>query len=206
MKLENKQIAVYTAILLAIIMLFLPGPDPSKINLDLHAMAQIIGNKEDHVTPGELSQWIIAGNNDYQLIDIRSKDEYDKGHIEGSINIPLENLLNKNVIADELNHDKKIVLYSNGSSHASQAWVVLKGLGFDCYILEGGYNGWNAVVLNPATGSNATDDEVLLYAKQKAVAEYFGGSNIQMQKPINNVAPAAPQKPQGVKKKKMQGC
>jgi rhodanese-related sulfurtransferase len=206
MKLENKQIAVYTAILLAIIMLFLPGPDPSKVNLDLQAMAQIIGNKEDHVTPGELSQWIIAGNNDYQLIDIRSKDEYDKGHIEGSINIPLENLLNKNVITDELNHEKKIVLYSNGSSHASQAWVVLKGLGFDCYILEGGFNGWNAAVLNPAVPLATTDDELLLYAKQKAVAEYFGGSNIQVQKPTNNVAPAAPQKPQGVKKKKMQGC
>jgi len=206
MKLENKQIAVYTAILLAIIMLFLPGPDPSKVNLDLQLMAQIIGNKEDHVTPGELSQWIIAGNNDYQLIDIRSKDEYDKGHIEGAINIPIENLLHKNVITDELNHDKKIVIYSNGSSHASQAWVVLKGLGLDCYILEGGYNGWNAAVLNPAVPSTTTDDEILLYAKQKAVAEYFGGSNIQVQKPANNAAPVAPQKPQGVKKKKMQGC
>ncbi len=206
MKLENKQIAIYTAIILAIIMLFLPAQDPLKVNINLQTMAQIITSNQDHVTPGELSQWIIAGNNDYQLVDIRSKEEYEKGHIEGSINIPMDKLLNRNVIMDELNQDKKIVLYSNGNSHASQVWVVLKGLGFDCYILEGGFNGWNATVLNPTAGTNITDDEVLLYATKKAVAEYFSGSNIQLQKQTSTPAAVAPQKPQGAKKKKLQGC
>lgn len=206
MKLENKQIAVYTAVILATIMFFLPGQDPTKVNIDLQALAQMMGNKEDHVTPGELSQWIIEGKNDYQLVDIRSKDEYEKGHIEGAINIPLTNLMNRNVIMDELNHDKKIIIYSNGSSHASQAWVILKGMGIDCYVLEGGFNGWNATVLNPTASSATNDDEVLLYAKQKAVAEHFGGSNVQMQQPAVTAAPVAPQKPQGGKKKKMQGC
>ena len=123
MKLENKQIGVLVAAILAIIMLFLPGTDQSKYSFKPEALAKSISESEDQLSPRELSEWIIEGRKDYQLIDIRKKAEFKKGQINGALNIPLKKLLLKKTIEQELG-DKLTVIYSNGNSHAHQAWLV----------------------------------------------------------------------------------
>jgi len=205
MKLENKQIGIAVGLLLAVMMLFLPNVDAAKYKFNPETVSKWIENKEDHVTPIELSQWIIAGKADYQLIDIRSSKVFQKGHIKGAINIPLKKLLKKTTIDNEVSDSKMIVLYSNGNSHAHQAALILKTIGKDTYVLEGGFNGWIATVLNPKTPKTFTDDEILKYKASQSIANYFGGGS------GNQVADQPKAKTKKVirkkrKKKKLEGC
>jgi rhodanese-related sulfurtransferase len=210
LKLENRQIGIFAVLIIAFIMLLLPGQDKSRYAFKPDAIAGVIKEGKDHVSPGDLSQWIIEGKNDFTLVDIRSKEEFEKGHIKGAKNIPLDTLLKRSTVESEFVDGKMVILYSNGTSHAAQAWLVLKTAGIDCYILDGGYNYWNETVLNPKNpGADAANDEVLKYQAAQSVADYFGGSS-QMKSGAEagkggDTGTKAPVKREG-KKKKLQGC
>ncbi|PKL37415.1 MAG: hypothetical protein CVV44_13755 [Spirochaetae bacterium HGW-Spirochaetae-1] len=209
LKLENRQIAVYTALILAVIMLFLPGSSKNKYRFEPEVMAKTINEKGDQVSPQDLSQWIIEGKTDYQLIDIRNSEEYAKGNIKTSENIPLENLLKRSTIDTDLSDSKMIILYSNGNSHAHQAWLVLKAAGKDAYVLEGGFNHWVAAILNPEPAKDSSDDEILKYNLAASISSYFGGGNAV--KSTDNPVKSTDSKGSGAvkpksKKKKLEGC
>jgi rhodanese-related sulfurtransferase len=207
MKIQGKQIGVLIALILAVIMLFLPSQDSSKYRFDPEAIAKSIIEGTDQIDPQTLSEWIIEGRRDFILIDIRSEKEFEKGKIKGAENIPLQKLITKSAI-EELPKDKIIVVYSNGSSHASQAWLVMKTAGIESYILEGGFNYWNSFILNPGEHSaDASDDEVLKYKSGMAVSNYFGGgsstsSTVEDKTKIEKKVIEIPKK----KGKKLKGC
>ncbi|MFH2012999.1 MAG: rhodanese-like domain-containing protein [Pseudomonadota bacterium] len=209
MKLQGKQIGVFIALILAVIMFFLPSQNSSKYRFDPEAIAKSIVEGADQIDPKTLSEWIIEGRKDFILIDIRDEKEFETGNIKSAENIPLQKLITKNTI-EELPKDKIIVVYSNGISHASQAWLIMKSAGINSYILEGGLNYWNSFILNPeACSTNPSDDEVLKYKSKIAVSNYFGGGEgsptvsdtddkIETQKKVINI----PKK----KTKKLKGC
>lgn len=205
MKLEGKQIGVFTALIIAGIMLILPGTDKNKYSFKPDVLAKAILENEDQLSPAELSDWIIQGRNDYQLIDIRDAKIYENGHIKGAQNIPLNDLLQKKTIERELSRDKLIVIYSNGNSHAHQAWLVLKAARVDSVVLEGGYNNWNKMILNPKLPAEPTDDEILRYKKDKSVAEYYGGGSTVSEESSGSSQPAK-KVIRKKKKSKLEGC
>jgi len=207
MKLENKQIGVFTALILGFIMLFLPPADKSKYSFNPTALARDILDSQDHVTPGELSEWIIAGKKDYQLIDIRSEAEFAKGSIKGAENIPLEKLLQKKTVERDLNEEGMIIIFSTGNSHAHQAWLVLNAAGKDVYALEGGYNYWSEVILNPKFPANIeSDDEILKYNAAVSVANYFGGASGSVNDADTGKSKPKAKKRRKAKRKKLKGC
>lgn len=62
------------------------------------------------------------------LLDVRTTGEYQKGHIQGSINIPLNELNQVNArIPDQ---DKMIFVHCLSGSRSSQAVSCLKQLGY----------------------------------------------------------------------------
>jgi len=207
-KLEGKQIGVLVALILAIVILFLPVQDNARYRFDPADIAGMINEKEDHIDPAALSEWIIEGRRDFLVIDIRGPEEFARGNIKGAENIPLEKLLQRRTL-DELPLDKLLVIYSNGSSHAAQAWLVMKTAGFDSYVLEGGFNYWNKVIMNPEAPANKediSDDEILRYKTQLAVRDYFGGGSTQVsseETPVNKTQKKIPKKSG---KKKLKGC
>ncbi len=207
MKLEDKQIGVFAALIIATIMLFLPDQDNTKYSFNPEVLASTILEKSDQVSPDELSQWIIEGRNDYQLIDIRSEKMFSKGHIKGAENIPLPVLLQKQTVYQDLSDNKLIVLYSNGNSHAHQAWLVLKTAGIDCYVLEGGFNYWNSMLLNPTMPKNFSDDEILRYKTAQSVSAYFGGTGkINEAKDVDTGNKPKRTIKRKKRKKKLDGC
>lgn len=86
------------------------------------------------ITPSDLK----ADREQYIVIDVRSRSDYDKGYIEGAINIPHEELKLK---AAELDKSKKYVVYCNKGTTGNAAQNMLINLGFkEVYNISGGYS------------------------------------------------------------------
>jgi len=72
-------------------------------------------------------------------IDVRYSEEYDEGHMEDAILIPLFELRNR---MDELDKSKSYVVYCHGGSRSAVATLVLAQNEFDVVSLEGGIRDW----------------------------------------------------------------
>ncbi len=70
------------------------------------------------------------------IIDVRTKGEFQGGHIKGSINIPLQNLNNH---LSKLNREKPIITCCASGMRSASARNVLKSNGFS-EVYNGG--GW----------------------------------------------------------------
>ena len=207
MKLEGKQIGALIAVVLGLILAFLPVQSRQiKVNPD--ELAQTILDGADQIDPQTVSKWIVQGNGDYKLIDIRSAEEFQQDHITGAVNVPLPELVKLSTI-EQLGTDKLLILYSNGISHASQAWVVLHSAGIsNALVLEGGLNYWNKVILNPEKPvAFASNDEILIYKAKAAVAAALGGGALEVQNDQSaSVKPTPNLKNKSKKKKANGGC
>lgn len=78
-----------------------------------------------------------------QIIDARSKAEFDAGSIPGSINLPYDRVLDGKRLKDEaelrelfssIRMQKPVVVYTNTGVKASMVWVALGLLGYDARI------------------------------------------------------------------------
>ena len=65
----------------------------------------------------------------YIIVDVRTKDEYDEGHLVGAINIPYDEI-DENV---ELDKEKLILVYCKSGNRSAVAYNMLINLGFNVY-------------------------------------------------------------------------
>lgn len=94
------------------------------------------------------------GVNQPTVVDIRSEKEWQAGHIEGSINIPLNHLLERTV---ELPAQESFTVHCEGGYRSAIAVSLLEQAGFDNAVdLVGGFKAWRASglpVAEPAAAS-----------------------------------------------------
>jgi rhodanese-related sulfurtransferase len=122
--------------------------DPAKYIEKLAKAGEKVDRTPDHVTDGvsfigiDTLKKLQADKNPPVVIDVLPKEYYDKAHIDGAINIPLNELEAK---AAELDKNKKIVVYcASYTCHASTAAAkILTKLGFkDVHDYKGGIKEW----------------------------------------------------------------
>ena len=79
----------------------------------------------------------LSALGDIQIIDTRTAEAYEKGHIEGAINIEWRQVIfNLDQVAD----DKLVVLYCDTGILSSKTHLALKLMGYDnARVLFGGY-------------------------------------------------------------------
>lgn len=81
--------------------------------------------------------------NDVQIIDVRSKMEWDRSHIEGSINLPITSLSIDAIKQLELSPEITTVVICLSAHRSIPGVRKLKQFGFsDVYQLEGGMLSW----------------------------------------------------------------
>ncbi|NMA70166.1 MAG: FAD-dependent oxidoreductase [Desulfitobacterium sp.] len=73
---------------------------------------------------------------DYLLVDVRTSREYARDHVEGAINIPLDELRDR---LDELDREKLLVLYCQMGLRGYIAQRILKPKGYRSLNITGGY-------------------------------------------------------------------
>lgn len=78
---------------------------------------------------------------DFVLLDVRTKEEFREGHIEGAINIPLANLAYEieNAVPEK---DQEIVLYCRSGVRTLTAAEILKELDYTKVYDMGGIISW----------------------------------------------------------------
>ena len=91
----------------------------------------------------EMDQAINKINNDNSIIvDIRDKDSFEKGHIDGALNLSNNNI--DNFVSDTEKNQSIIVCCYHGNS-SQRAAQFLTDRGFkNVYSLNGGYEQWKS--------------------------------------------------------------
>jgi rhodanese-related sulfurtransferase len=82
---------------------------------------------------------IIENGEDYIILDVRNQDEYDNGHIEGAVLIPVSELEGR---LDELPADKPIITYCKSGARSATASSLLVENGFREVYDMGGISEW----------------------------------------------------------------
>lgn len=115
----------------------------------------VAGNIIDGTMPAITWRQLLAiDKKDVILLDVRTKEEFAFGSIDGAINIPLDNL-RENI--GKLPKDKKIIIFCAVGLRGYLACRILSGLGFtNIKNLSGGYKTYStatAPVCNPNNGN-----------------------------------------------------
>lgn len=73
------------------------------------------------------------------IVDVRSPQEYEQGHISGAVNVPLDDLRANRTLLDAYK-DQPVLLYCRTVNRTGRALWLLEGRGFKMiYALNGGY-------------------------------------------------------------------
>ena len=206
---RNRILALVALVLGAVAVLGNPYQG-SVVTVNTKELAAIVETKVDHIDAAELADWIIQGETDYRLIDIREAEAFAEYHIPTAEHVPIAELPDYPLLRNE-----RIVLYSDGGIHSAQAWFLLRAQGYPgATMLFGGLDAWKDEVLFPALPVEATPEQRASFERARVVSEFFGGSprsGVEAEQataavPLPTVeAPARVVAPTR-KKKKKEGC
>jgi rhodanese-related sulfurtransferase len=89
----------------------------------------------------EVAMEMIASGDEFILVDVRTQEEYDEGHIEGALLLPLDQLetLSEEQLTDK---DATILVYCRSGSRSAQASKILVDLGYQNVYDFGGIIDW----------------------------------------------------------------
>lgn len=177
---------------------------------DLMRVAASIARQEDRVTADQLARWIAEETRDFVIVDVRPESEFNAGHIKGSLNISLPEL-----VSDEgrrkVSESETVVVYSNGSEYSAKAAIMLRLVDVQASFLLGGYNYWGQYILSPEGGVNdQVDGELLTYTERRALSCSFCGPEAvagyspavqPIREEVQGASPLSTQEPKKLKKK-----
>ena len=205
----TKQIGIIIALTLGLVLAFSPVQKSKVFTINAEKISGQIIERSDHITAEQLGHLIIDKDPDYQLIDLRNPTEYEKFHIETAINIPLETLFSEKNI-EYVDPEKLVILYTNGGTHAAQAWVLLQQMGYEnTTVLLGGLNYWVDIYSNPQPPQGVyADSEIFNYEFHVSAGKHFMGNIEATGTAADKVEPAKIKLPKRKKKVKAadEGC
>ena len=100
----------------------------------------------DNIANG-LKQWhlgdVLPRDGSVTLLDTRTPGEFRRGHIEGFINIPVDNLRER---ISDIQPGKPVYVICQSGLRSYIATRILEGYGFDAYNFAGGFRFYDAVM------------------------------------------------------------
>ncbi len=97
--------------------------------------------------PPEKVERIIQHDPNIALFDVRSTDEYDKGHIKGAVSVPLSELLCSSCLRSILNDydGRNVIVYcGDNGMEGKMALNILLENGVDAVLMDGGIDAWKS--------------------------------------------------------------
>ena len=102
----------------------------------------------ENIAKGVLKQWHLEDadhlprDGSVTLLDTRTVEEFAHGHIDGFVNIPVDELREQ---LDELDKRKPVYVICQSGLRSYIACRILAGNGFECYNFSGGFRFYDAV-------------------------------------------------------------
>ena len=102
----------------------------------------------DNIFRGTLKQWHLEDIEDLPrdgsvtLLDTRTEGEYNRGHMEGFLNIPVDELRER---LDEIEKDKRVYVICQSGLRSYIATRILEGNGYEAYNFSGGFRFYDVV-------------------------------------------------------------
>ncbi|MDO4474748.1 MAG: FAD-dependent oxidoreductase [Eubacteriales bacterium] len=103
----------------------------------------------DNISKGILKQWHLEEvdrlprDGSVTLLDVRTVSEYERGHIEGFKNIPVDELRER---LDEIEKDKPVYVICQSGLRSYIGTRILEGNGYEAYNFSGGFRFYDAVM------------------------------------------------------------
>ena len=119
----------------------------------------IAGFMIENIAKGVLKQWHLADadnlprDGSVTLLDTRTVREFGRGHIEGFLNIPVDELRER---LGELDKSKPVYVICQSGLRSYIACRILAGNGFECYNFSGGFRFYDAVMNDRCLIESAT--------------------------------------------------
>ena len=113
----------------------------------------------DNIASGTLKQWhveelpTLLARSDVTLLDTRTRREYAMGHIEGFVNIPVDELRER---LAEVPQGKSVYVICQSGLRSYIATRILEGNGYAAYNFSGGYRFFATVMQDRALTARAT--------------------------------------------------
>ena len=113
----------------------------------------------DNIARGVMKQWHIEDadkipkDGSVTLLDTRTVGEYQRGHIEGFYNIPVDELRER---LDEVNPGKPVYVICQSGLRSYISCRILEGNGYTAYNFAGGFRFYQAVMNDRALIKRAT--------------------------------------------------
>ena len=90
---------------------------------------------EETLTP----EGVAARAGEAQIVDVRTPEEREAGHIPDSLHIPVDRLPEA---VGELDSERAVVFYCRSGDRSGTAAEAFRASGWDAYSLEGGLVAW----------------------------------------------------------------
>ena len=108
---------------------------------------------------------------DFVLIDVREKHEWNEGHIPGAVHVPRGHL-ESNIEEKIPDKSKKIILYCAGGVRSLMAGQTLQQMGYqDVISMSGGFGRWKGLGYNFVQPRTLTDAQARRYSRHLLVPE-----------------------------------
>lgn len=105
---------------------------------EAQAVAQAPAKVNTKIAPADYRAQFGA-NADHLLLDVRTPEEFNSGHIAGAVNISVDQLAQR---LSEVPQDKPVVLYCRSGNRSSQAAQILAQAGYTQIYDLGGIITW----------------------------------------------------------------
>ena len=108
------------------------------------AIYYLIGFNVDNISAADVKQKINHSNSNIGIIDVRTKKEYDSGHIDNCIWIPLSDL-NSNIDKIKSQNFDEIYTVCLSGGRSAKAVNILKKHNIKAINIRGGMISWNSL-------------------------------------------------------------
>ena len=134
-----------------------------------------INDQSTYLTVDQVAKLIVSEDSTFQLIDLRTREEFSEVNIPGSVNIPYSEILNKDPASYLINKNIRYILYSNGDFDSNLAFTITRGLKINnTYVMSGGLNEWFRTVMNSRfTGEKISVRENALFETRTRAGKLF---------------------------------
>jgi rhodanese-related sulfurtransferase len=134
-----------------------------------------ITDNKTYLNVDQVARYITSQDSTILIIDLRSPEEYKEFNIPGSINIPYNELINKDPSAFLGTMNMKNIFYSNGDFDSNFAVAFADGLGYNNnYAMIGGLNEWFNTVMNSSfKGERISARENALFETRMKASKLF---------------------------------